>query len=55
MILGMLNTKDPKVFLKHFSSTITALKTISIPNQDNSQDPKVLAKVANEFGIKANR
>jgi dihydrofolate synthase/folylpolyglutamate synthase len=54
MILGMLNTKDPKVFLKHFSSTITALKTISIPNQDNSQDPKVLAKVANEFGIKAN-
>jgi len=54
MILGMLNTKDPKVFLKHFSSTITALKTISIPNQDNSQDPKILAKVANEFGIKAN-
>jgi dihydrofolate synthase/folylpolyglutamate synthase len=54
MILGMLNTKDPKVFLKHFSSTITALKTISIPNQDNSQDPKVLAKFANEFGIKAN-
>jgi dihydrofolate synthase/folylpolyglutamate synthase len=54
MILGMLNTKDPKVFLKYFPSTITALKTISIPNQDNSQDPKVLAKVANEFGIKAN-
>jgi dihydrofolate synthase/folylpolyglutamate synthase len=54
MILGMLNTKDPKVFLKHFTSTITALKTISIPHQDNSQDPKVLAKVANEFGIKAN-
>jgi dihydrofolate synthase/folylpolyglutamate synthase len=54
MILGMLNTKDPKVFLKNFTSTITALKTISIPHQDNSQDPKVLAKVANEFGIKAN-
>ena len=54
MILGMLNTKDPKVFLKYFPSTITALKTISIPNQDNSQDPKVLAKIANEFGIKAN-
>ena len=53
MILGMINTKDPKVFLKHFSSTITALKTINIPHQDNSQDPKVLAKVANEFGIKA--
>ena len=53
MILGMLNTKDPKVFLKHFTSTITAIKTISIPDQDNSQDPKILAKVANEFGIKA--
>ena len=35
-------------------STITALKTISIPNQDNSQDPKILAKITNEFGIKAN-
>ena len=53
MILGMLNTKDPKVFLKHFTSNITAIKTISIPDQDNSQDPKILAKVANEFGIKA--
>ena len=53
MILGMLNTKDAKVFLKHFTSTITAIKTISIPQQDNSQDPKILAKVANEFGIKA--
>jgi dihydrofolate synthase/folylpolyglutamate synthase len=53
MILGMLNTKDAKVFLKHFTSTITAIKTISIPNQNNSQDPKILAKVANEFGIKA--
>jgi dihydrofolate synthase/folylpolyglutamate synthase len=55
MILGMLNTKDAKVFLKHFSSTITALKTIRIPHQDNSQDPKILAKVANEFGIKADQ
>jgi dihydrofolate synthase / folylpolyglutamate synthase len=55
MILGMLNTKDAKVFLKHFSSTITALKTIHIPHQDNSQDPKILAKIANEFGIKANQ
>jgi dihydrofolate synthase/folylpolyglutamate synthase len=54
MILGMLNTKDPKVFLKHFPSTVTAIKTISIPNQDNSQNPKILASVANEFGIKAN-
>jgi dihydrofolate synthase/folylpolyglutamate synthase len=53
MILGMLNTKDPKVFLKHFTSNITAIKTILIPQQDNSQDPKILAKVANEFGIKA--
>ena len=32
----------------------TALKAIAIPNQDNSQDPKILAKIANEFGIKAN-
>jgi hypothetical protein len=49
MILGMLNTKNPKVFLKHFSSTITALKSINIQNQDNSHDPKVVAKVANDF------
>ena len=54
MILGMLNTKDAKVFLKHFSSTITALKAIAIPHQDNSQDPKILANIANEYGIKAN-
>ncbi|MSP06754.1 MAG: bifunctional folylpolyglutamate synthase/dihydrofolate synthase [Candidatus Fonsibacter sp.] len=55
MILGMLNTKDPKVFLKHFTSIITALKTVNIPNQDNSQDPNTLAKIANKFGIKANQ
>jgi dihydrofolate synthase/folylpolyglutamate synthase len=54
LIFGMLNTKNPKGFLKHFVNIATAIKTISIPNQENSEDPKKLAKISNELGIKAN-
>jgi dihydrofolate synthase/folylpolyglutamate synthase len=54
LIFGMLNTKNPKDFLKHFVNIATAIKTISIPNQENSEDPKKLAKISNELGIKAN-
>jgi len=50
----MLNTKNPKDFLKHLTNTVTAVKTISIPNQENSADPKSLAKIANDLGIKSN-
>ena len=53
MICGMINSKDPKEFLKHFSSTITALKTITIPNQDNAIEAKVIANIGNELGIKS--
>jgi len=54
LIFGMLNTKNPKDFLKHFVNIATAIKTVSIPNQENSEDPKKLAKISNELGIKAN-
>jgi dihydrofolate synthase/folylpolyglutamate synthase len=54
LIFGMLNTKNPKGFLKHFVNIATAIKTVSIPNQENSEDPKKLAKISNELGIKAN-
>ena len=54
LIFGMLNTKNPKDFLKHFVNITTAIKTVSIPNQENSEDPKKLAKIANNLGIKAN-
>ena len=53
MICGMINSKDPKEFLKHFTSTITALKTITIPNQDNAIEAKVIANIGNELGIKS--
>ena len=53
MICGMINSKDPKEFLKHFTSTITALKAITIPNQDNAIQAKVIASIGNEFGIKS--
>jgi dihydrofolate synthase/folylpolyglutamate synthase len=53
MICGMINSKDPKEFLKHFTSTITALKTITIPNQENAIEAKVIANIGNEFGIKS--
>jgi dihydrofolate synthase/folylpolyglutamate synthase len=54
LIFGMLNTKNPKNFLKHFTNTVTGVKTILIPNQENSADPKLLAKISNELGIKSN-
>ena len=54
LIFGMLNTKNPKGFLKHFVNIATAIKTVSSPNQENSEDPKKLAKISNELGIKAN-
>jgi len=53
MVCGMINSKDPKEFLKHFTSTITALKTITIPNQENAIEAKVIANIGNEFGIKS--
>lgn len=53
MICGMINSKDPKEFLKHFTSTITVLKTITIPNQDNAIEAKVIANIGNELGIKS--
>jgi dihydrofolate synthase/folylpolyglutamate synthase len=53
MICGMINSKDPKEFLNHFTSTITALKAITIPNQDNAIQAKVIANIGNEFGIKS--
>ena len=53
MICGMINSKDPKEFLKYFTSTITALKTITIPNQDNAIEAKVIANIGNELGIKS--
>jgi dihydrofolate synthase / folylpolyglutamate synthase len=53
MICGMINSKDPKEFLKHFTSTITALKTITIPNQENAIEAKIIANIGNEFGIKS--
>ena len=53
MICGMINSKDPKEFLKHFTSTITVLKTITIPNQDNAIEAKVIANIGNKLGIKS--
>ena len=50
----MLNTKNSKDFLKHLTNTVTAVKTIAIPNQENSADPKSLSQIGNDLGIKSN-
>ena len=44
IIIGMLNTKDPQEYIKQFAN-ITAIKTITIPGEENSISSQSLKEI----------
>ncbi|MEM7748583.1 MAG: folylpolyglutamate synthase/dihydrofolate synthase family protein [Pseudomonadota bacterium] len=53
LIVGMMNQKDIKGFLEPFAGLIRAMRTIAIPDEQNSATPEELADVANGLSIPA--
>jgi len=51
MILGMMNNKDHKKFIKIFKNRIKSIITLNIPNQVNFIDKEKLSKIAISCGI----
>ena len=51
LIFGMLNTKDPKAFLRLLAPQVTALCAVPIPESDASLSPKALVSLARAAGI----
>jgi dihydrofolate synthase / folylpolyglutamate synthase len=53
MIWGMLNTKDPGAFIRHFKNLAAQVITIAIPDEVNAIGADALAKAARQNGIDA--
>lgn len=51
IIIGMLNTKDAKEFIKHFSGKVKALCAVPIEGEELSYKPEELAKISANLGI----
>ncbi len=53
LIVGMMNQKDIKGFLEPFAGLVRAVRTIAIPEEQNSAQPAEVAAVANSLSIPA--
>ncbi|MFQ3360721.1 MAG: bifunctional folylpolyglutamate synthase/dihydrofolate synthase [Alphaproteobacteria bacterium] len=53
MIVGMMQSKDSKSFLSHFSGICNKVVAINIPDQNNAQDARSIEINACDLGIKA--
>jgi dihydrofolate synthase/folylpolyglutamate synthase len=53
MIWGMLNTKDPGAFIRHFKDLATEVIAIAIPDEANAIGADELAKAARQNGIES--
>ena len=53
MIVGMMQSKDSKSFLSHFSGICNKVVAINIPDQNNAQDARLIEMNAHDLGIKA--
>lgn len=53
MIIGMINTKDPKGYFAAFKGLARSIITIPVQNSDAGIDPVELASMAQEAGIPA--
>jgi len=52
LIVGMMRSKDSKAFLSYFSDICDKVIAVNIPDQNNSQDAKLIEKNARDLGIK---
>ena len=53
IIVGMMQSKDSKSFLSHFSGICNKVVAINIPDQNNAQDARSIEINACDLGIKA--
>ncbi|MEQ8398920.1 folylpolyglutamate synthase/dihydrofolate synthase family protein [Thalassobaculum sp.] len=51
LILGMLNTKDPRGYLRHFKGLVASLATVTIPGEPASLSAEDAAAAARDVGI----
>jgi dihydrofolate synthase / folylpolyglutamate synthase len=51
LILGMLNTKDPRGYLRHFQGLVASLATVTIPGEPASLSAEDAAAAARDVGI----
>ena len=53
LVFGMLNSKEPEVFLKPLAPLVTSLHAVTIPNEENALPASDLAQIAHQLEIKA--
>jgi len=53
LVLGMLNTKDPRGYLRHFAGLVDSIATVTIPGEQASLTADQLASAAGEAGVPA--
>lgn len=53
LVMGMLNSKDPKVFLEILKPHVASLRTVAIPGEDASLSAEELAAVGQGLGLAA--
>lgn len=53
LIAGMLNTKDPTGYFRHFAGLVRHTFTVGVPTSDASIAPAALAEAATEAGLSA--
>ncbi|GHD40578.1 bifunctional folylpolyglutamate synthase/dihydrofolate synthase [Thalassobaculum fulvum] len=53
LILGMLNTKDPRGYLRHFAGLVDSVATVTIPGEQASLSAEDAAAAARDAGVPA--
>jgi dihydrofolate synthase/folylpolyglutamate synthase len=53
LVVGMLNTKDPRAFLDALAAEATSLRAVAIPGERNSLPAETVAEAARAAGIPA--
>ena len=53
LVLGMLNSKDPRGYLRHFKGLVASLQTVTIPGEPASLQAEEAAEAARDVGIPA--
>jgi len=53
LVLGMLNSKDPRGYLRHFKGLVASLGTVAIPGEPASLSAEEAAQAARDTGIPA--
>lgn len=53
LVFGMLNSKQPDVFLSHLAPFVTHVYAVAIPDEENSFSAAAIVEAASQAGIKA--